>query len=532
MLKGMFTGISKINAFTWRRERINVPVWILSLLSLTFFVALTFPHIYPAEQRQVLAETMKNPAITAMFGIGYGLDNYHYGAIMGHQMSLFTALGAAIMSILLVNRHTRGDEEEGRTEVVGSCPVGRLSGLGATLAVACAANILLALATGIGLYALGLEGIDLPGSLLYGALIGVTGIFFAASTALFAQITATPRGTLSFSFAYLGISYLLRAIGDVSSETLSMLSPLGWVLRSQVYVNNYWWPIFLTLGAAILVGALAFYLNSMRDMGAGFIHARRGRTHAPASLRSPLGLGLRLQRGVFIAWAIGMYVLGASYGSVLGDIDAFFTDNEMMLKMIPGGPAALSEQYIAMIMAALALMSTIPALFMILKIRDEEKKNRAEHLLVRAVPRPAIMLSFLGISVVTGFAVLMLGATGLWSAGLAVLDEPLAFGPIFSAVLAYYPAILGLIGLAAVLVGVAPKAASLIWYYLGYTFITAYFGNLLQLPEWMRKLTSFGFVPQVPVESMGPVAATGLTAVALGLMAIGVIEYSKRDMVN
>lgn len=531
-MKGMFHGIYKNTAFTWRRERVNIPVWLFSLISLTLFVALTFPHIYPEEQRQVLAETMKNPAITAMFGIGYGIDDYHYGAIMGHQMSLFTALGAAIMSILLVNRHTRGDEEEGRTEMVRSFPVGRLSALGGTLLIACVANALLSLATGIGLYALGIEGIDLPGSLLYGALLGVTGIFFAFSTALFAQITASPRGTLGFSFAFLGISYLLRAIGDVGSEALSMLSPLGWVLRSQVYVNNYWWPIFLTLGAAVLVGILALYLNSIRDMGAGFIHTRPGRSHAPASLRGPLGLALRLQRGVFIAWAIGILALAASYGSVLGDIDAFFTDNEMMQKMIPGGPAALSEQYVAMIMAALALMSTIPALFMLLKIRDEERKNRVELLLVRPVSRPAIMLSFLGISAVTGLAVLLLGGAGLWSAGLAVMDEPLAFGPVFSSALAYFPAILMLVGLAALLVGVAPRAASLIWYYLGYTFITAYFGSLLQLPEWMVKLTPFGFVPQVPVENMSPFNALMVVAAAVGLMAIGVIRYSKRDLVN
>ena len=72
-----------------------------------------------------------------------------------------------------------------------------------------------------------------------------------------------------------------------------MTSPLGWVLRTQVYVNNYWWPIFLTLGAALVVGALAFYLNSIRDLDAGFIPAKPGRKYAPASLRGPLGLGLR-----------------------------------------------------------------------------------------------------------------------------------------------------------------------------------------------------------------------------------------------
>ena len=44
----------------------------------------------------------------------YGLDNYHLGAIMAHQMLLFTALAAAVMNIMLTIRHTRRDEELGR----------------------------------------------------------------------------------------------------------------------------------------------------------------------------------------------------------------------------------------------------------------------------------------------------------------------------------------------------------------------------------------------------------------------------------
>lgn len=78
---------------------------------------------------------MRNPAVTAMFGHGYGLDNYTFGAIMAHQMLLFTALAVAIMSILTVIRHTRGDEDSGRIEMLRSLPVGRLSNLSATLVV-------------------------------------------------------------------------------------------------------------------------------------------------------------------------------------------------------------------------------------------------------------------------------------------------------------------------------------------------------------------------------------------------------------
>jgi len=496
----------------------------------TLVVALAFTNLYPEEQRQVVAETMLNPAITAMLGPGYGIDNYHYGAIMGHQMALFTALTAGIMSILMVTKHTRGDEEEGRIEMVRSFPVGRLSNLGGALFVVCAANIVLALVIGFGLPALGIESIDLPGSLLYGAFIGVTGIFFAASTALFAQLTTTPRGTMGYSFAFLGIAYLVRAIGDVSSEALSMTSPLGWVLRTEVYVNNYWWPISLTLGVSLVVGAFAFYLNSIRDLDAGFIAAKPVKKYAPGSLRSPLGLGLRLQKGVLIAWAIGMYIFGASYGSILGDVATFFANNEMLQQMIPGGTVPLTEQYLAMIMTVLALCCGISTLLMILKLRGEEKKYRAIHLLSRAVSRPSIMVGYLSMAVVAGFVMLFLSGVGVWSAGAAVMEEPLSFRLVVNAALSLFPAILVMVGVAALLIGLAPRLTSLVWYYLGFTFFAAYFGKALQIPEGVKMLTPFGYVPEVPIESISFAEAAILTAVAIGLMVAGTMLYSKRDM--
>lgn len=75
---------------------------------------------------------------------------------------------------------------------------------------------------------------------------------FAAATVLIAQLTETARGALGFSFAFLALSYLLRAVGDVGTELLSLVSPpLGLVLRAQIYVNNYWWPISILLGVSI-----------------------------------------------------------------------------------------------------------------------------------------------------------------------------------------------------------------------------------------------------------------------------------------
>src|SRR5690554_2417035 len=216
-----FSNTRALSLFILRRDRVRLVVWILSISIFVIAIAAILPDLYTTfEERQVMAEAMENPAVTFMLGPGYGLDNYTDGAMMAHFMLAFTAIAVGIMSILLTTKNTREDEEEGRIEMIRSLPVGFLSPLAATFLIAVFTNIVLALAVGFGLYALGLESMDLAGSLLYGAAIGAIGICFAAITGLLAQLTTNARSTIGYSFAFLIIAYLIRGVGDIDNEIL------------------------------------------------------------------------------------------------------------------------------------------------------------------------------------------------------------------------------------------------------------------------------------------------------------------------
>ncbi|MFD2446971.1 ABC transporter permease [Bacillus sp. CGMCC 1.16607] len=532
MSKQLSHHTARLSRFIVRRDRIRVPAWLLSLFLLTVIVANAFTGLYTTDQeRQIAAETMRNPAVTAMLGPGYGLDNYTNGAMMAHQMLLFTALAVGIMSILFVARHTRADEEDGRIEMIRSLPVGRLSNLQATVYVSVGTNLLLALVIGFGLYALKIESMDLEGSLLYGAALGATGMIFASITGLFAQATESSRGTIGFSITVLLLSYLVRAVGDVSSEAISWFSPFGWILSSEVYVNNNWWPILLTIGVAVILILVSLYLNSIRDLEAGFIPARPGRRHASSFLQSPLGLALRLQRTGLISWAVGVFILGASYGSVLGDLESYIANNEMMADMLtPTAGFSLTEQFITMLMKVIAMICTIPPLMALFKLKGEEKKNHTEHLLSRAVSRSRLMGSYFIISIVSTFVMLSLAAIGLGVAGNSVMDEGIAFGTFYHAAIVYLPSMWVMIGIAVLFVGFVPKLSGLTWGLLTYSFFVIYLGGLLQFPKWMSKLTPFGYIPQLPVEEMDFMKVSILTMIAIALSVVGFIGYKKRDI--
>ena len=534
MLKQSFKQTGILVRFIVRQDRVRIPIWIISLLLITLSTAISFSGLYENQQeRQAIAQTMLNPVMTAMVGPSEGLDNYTNGAMLAHQMLLFTAIAVAIMSILLVAKHTRTEEEDGQVELIQAFPVGRLSNLSATVLVVCGTNVLLAFIIGFGLAALRIESLDLEGSLLYGAALGITGIFFVGITAIFAQLSESSRGTIGFSFAVLILAYLIRAIGDIGNETLSWFSPLGIVLSAEVYVYNYWTPILLVGLLALLLLVIAFFLNSIRDLGAGFLSSKPGKIHASLFLQGPISLALRVQRTGLIAWAIGIFVLGASYGSVLGDLESFFKDVDMMdalLTQVDG--FSLIEQFIPMLMMVLAMFCTVPALLIVFKLKGEEKKGHTENLLTRAVSRTSVMGSYVIISIVTSVVMLLLAVVGLWSASVAVMDEAIPIRTLLEAALVYLPAMWTMIGVAVLLTGFLPQFTGFTWLYYVYSFIVVYLGALLQLPDWMGKLTPFGHIPQLPVEEMDFMTLSVIVIIAITLIILGFVTYNRRDILG
>lgn len=529
----LLTNTGVMVRFILRRDRVRLLLWLVLIVLFTLSMAAALPGLYPSElERQVLAATMDNPAMTAMVGKPYGIDSYTFGAMIAHQMLLLSAVVAAIMNILLAARHTRSDEENGRVELLRALPLGRLSGLHAAAATLAAVNAALAVATGLGLYVLGIESVDLQGSLLYGAALGASGFMFAALTMLFAQLSASSRGTVGLSFAALLAFYMLRAAGDIGDGAVSWLSPLGWTTRVKAYAGNDWRPIALLLIASAALIALAYWLNAARDLGSGLLAERPGRARASALLRGPLSLALRLQRAGLVAWGIGVVAIGGAYGSVFGDLDAYFSSSETIQLLLPAGSgsSSLIEPFIAMLMSVTAILCAIPALLVILKLAREESGGRVDQVLSRAVSRQRLLGSYAAIAWAAGPVMLLLSAAGMGAASLAVLPDGPGIGVFIAAAMVYIPAVWALVGLAALLVGAAPRWSWLVWPYVVFSFIVIYTGDLLRLPSWLQGLSPFAHTPQLPVEPMAWRPTVVVTVIAAALAVAGFAAYRRRDI--
>jgi ABC-2 type transport system permease protein len=68
------------------------------------------------------------------------------------------------------------------------------------------------------------------------------------------------------------------------------------------------------------------------------------------------------------------------------------------------------------------------------------------------------------------------------------------------------------------------------WALLAGVFVIGFFGEILSLPAWVFDLSPFEHTPQVPAAEVTVTPLVLLTAVAAGLIALGVYAFARRDV--
>lgn len=156
----------------------------------------------------------------AFNGPAQGLDTL--GGQVAFQVGAFGLVMAALMSLLMIGRLTRGEEEAGRMELLRALPVGPQAPTAAALLTVAAMNV----AVG-GLVTLALLAQPLPaaGSVTFGASFTLVGLVFAGIALVAAQVSENTRVVSGTAGAALGAAFALRAAGDIGDGTPLMVLP-------------------------------------------------------------------------------------------------------------------------------------------------------------------------------------------------------------------------------------------------------------------------------------------------------------------
>lgn len=530
--RSSLAGTGLLLRFMLRRDRVRIPVWVVALAGMSILVNSSWQDLYGTQDElREIAASLESPAIVAMTGVNYaGVENVTLGSLMAQQMLWFTLIGVALMSILLLVRHTRAEEEAGRAELVRASVVGRHAYLTAAFLLIGLANLAVGVITAVGLGAAGVATVDWSGSWLYGAAHVAVGMAFGAIAAAMAQISQHSRGAAGMGIAVLGAAYALRAMGDVGDNGLNWLSPIGWGQETRVYVEDRWWPLLVAVAVTIVVAWWAYRLSTRRDVGAGLRASRPGPSEGSGALTHPLGFAMRLHRALGIGFGVGLLLLAAAYGSVMGDIESLLGEVEVWRDMLERMAGTALEAFGATVMTVLAVIASLYAVLAVQRARAEENAGRAEPVLATAVSRTRWLGSHVTVALVGGAVMLVLAGIGFGGVTAAVVGDGGMLGTFVGGALAYAPALWLTVGVAVALMGWLPRAFTVIWIIPVYGFVTLYLGGLLQFPAWMTNLSPFGHVPQIPVEDVAVLPLLLMTGLAAVLVVAGLAGFRRRDL--
>lgn len=526
-----------------RRDRWQLASWILGIGVLAVgSAAAVVQEFGDTKQRAALLMLASgNPALLAVRGTPDGLST---GSVIFFEIFTFLAVLAALMSTFLTVRHSRGDEEQGRTELVGGTPVSRSDALGATLCLGALANLAVAIFVAAGFAA---TGLPLGGSVLTGLATGGTGLAFCGIAALAAQVCRTSRAANSLAGMLVGLAFVLRAFGDatgtvsegglrVTSAWPSWLSPIGWGQQVHAFGHETSAPLLLQLALFVVASGVALAAVRRRDLGAGLVGDRSGRATAGPTLTGTLGLAWRLQFSAVIGWAAGGALLGLFAGG-LADVAVRAVQNNQAFAatvrgLLSGSTSSLLDTFVAAIMAFLGVLAAGAALQAVLRVRIEEAEGRAELLLSGAVSKARLLVNSLVVALVSLVAVLLAGGvvTGLAFAGAGHPDR---FGSSLVAAFVQLPAALVFVSVAALVFALLPRLTiGLGWGLLVVGFVLGQFGGVFKLPDWLRNLSPFTHTPIVPGDSVDVAPLAVMVVLSIVVAAASVLLARRRDLVT
>lgn len=528
---GTLAGLGRVVRLILRLDRARLAVWVGVTTAVIVGSAASLLAAYP-DQAAIDAYGLMmgdNPALAAFAGPGYGMDAPNIGVILVNEVQLWGLVTVALMSVFLVNRHTRAEEDAERADLLRSTVVGRHTISAATVFVVTVAHVVLAAACGVGFVALGYSA---TGSVALALSYLVTGWMFVGVALVAAQLAGTGRGSLGLASSTLGLVFVVRAAGDTAGSPVRWLSPLAWPLSVRAFAGEQWWVLALTAAFGATLVTAGLWLSTRRDLGSGRLVPGRGPDRAGSALRHPFGFALHLHRWTIASWTAGMFVLGAVYGSVADDIAQMMKDNPLYVELLgqAGGGADATDSYLSTVIVIQALLVTGYVISAVLIPHHEESVSRVEVILASTLGRRRWLGAYLAVAALGATLATVASGVGTGLSVAATTGDWDQVGRLTAAGLVPLPAVAVIGASAVVLYGWWPRAVQAAWGALAAVTVMAILAEVLRIPAWIRQLSPFTHLPMVPAESLRWPPLLWLSVLACALTVIGVGGFLRRDI--
>lgn len=539
-------GTRLLLAAALRRDWLSILLWVLGVAGLWAAVVGGVGAAFDEESRRGLVALLSaQPALLLLRGAPAGIG---LGAVMFVSTFAYLAVMVGLMMTFFAVRHSRGDEDAGRAELVRGTAVGRWAPLAATLL---AGAIELALVCGLTAAVSIVLGLDATGSLLMAAALAGVGAVALLVGLLAAQALPTSRAANGAAAVVVGAWFLVRGIGDALGEPSAdltrveaawpvWLSPIGWGAQAHPFADPPWspdaTPLLLLPAAALALAALVVLLESRRELGGSLLPERGGRATAGALLGTvpwgaPLGLAARLLRGAALAWVLVAAAVGAIAGRLASVVAGALAENDGLARIVAtlGAEGADTEGvFLTALAAFIGLMASAAAMQAALRLRHEELAH-GELVLAAAVRRSGWLVSHLLVGVVAGLATLA-SFTAVAGASLSAAGDD-RWGQLVAIAGAHLPLVAVYLAVGAAIVAFVPAAAAWLgWVLLIGLMLVGDFAPLFgERWEWIENLSPFHWVANPVDADPDWTGSWWLAAIAAALLAAAALRFSRRD---
>ena len=510
-----FTGLRRCLGLATRRYRWQALAWMVPLWLFLLGHPIALQRTYPSfEERTALLTQMRDaPGVRLLFGPLPATGGV--GEFASWEDGGYLLWFAAIMAIMLTTALARRDEQDGHVEVVLGAGAGRWAPFASATAWAMGAMAL----TGAGLAA-SLIGVDVA-----------QGLAFAGVALVASQLVRDASAARGLCFTVFGAAFAVRVVADETGAAwLRWLSPLAWRdVAGPFGAERVWALAVFALVAAALV-ALAALLHSRREL-LGAVLADRSVSARRWRVRGPLGLTARLGVRRLAAWAFALVLTAALFGAMSGGLSDLIANNPASAayidKMAPEmRPVVQYTTLLTVVMVALVATAVVQR---VLGLAASEERGLSEAVLACGVPRTRALLAAVADAVGAGVVLLVVSGAALAAATATQVGEDHAAGRALVSTLTQLPGVVAAAGIAALLVGAAPRWRSLAWAVIAWSSFARLFGGLIDMPRWAQDLSVLGHVAD-PWGTTHWVPLVLQLVVGLVCCGAGLAVYRRRDI--
>ncbi len=521
-----FRGSRKLIRLYLRQGWVTRTFWLLTPALLVMSAMSSYGSMFATQQElnAFVDDSILNPVVAAIHGFILSKD---IPGIVVWNIKTVSLIILAIFNILAVSKIIRGEEESGRADLLNSGMVGRQSLFAAAMIISCATNLLMGMLLFITML---LFGLPIGGSLAISLLLAVGGCLFASIGAVTSQLASARRTASSIGIGLMGVFYALSFMNNLSAgnNISSYFTPFRWFFIVRPFAGNHL-PFLLIAGVLVIaIAGFGLYLSSKRDVGAGMIHPKTGRSEAAPGFNNIFALSWRMHKGLLIAWAVSLGIFALGIGSVDPLVSKMLSDSPTLASWMHhfGEP---EEAFLALMVYVLGLFVSAYSILAVQKMHSEETDGHLEALLSTRVKRSKWALSHILFSVIGSISILLVIGLCIAIGSVVGGGNIGTFGSIVIMAIVKLPAVLVMAGIGALLFGFLPKlSVGLSWAVYSLFILIQLLWEMALVPDIVFLLTPFGRV--YPTQPVTIAVVTLLLLIAAVLYGSGLLLFKRRDI--